>query len=82
MMISDPGVDLGLLLAVAASYMGQAIPAYLVCVGEVGLLGEIRRVKLLEKREKEAKRLGRKQFLGPNQVKTVKIAISQLLQAK
>jgi len=54
----EPSIDLGVALAIASSMAGKSLPAHTVCIGEVGLLGEIRGVSFLERRVKEAKRLG------------------------
>ncbi len=56
--IREPSVDLGLAVAIASSLKGKALPEKTVFIGEVGLLGEIRAVSHLERRIKEAKRLG------------------------
>lgn len=56
--IREPSVDLGLAVAVASSLKGKPLPEKTVFIGEVGLLGEIRAVTHLERRIKEAKRLG------------------------
>ena len=42
----------------ASSLKNKPVPQRTIFVGEVGLLGEIRSVNLLERRIKEAKRLG------------------------
>ncbi len=56
--IREPAVDLSLALAMVTSYREKTLPKGVVCIGEVGLLGEIRPVSFLESRVKEAKRLG------------------------
>lgn len=56
--ITEPAVDLGLAVAMASSLKNKALPAKTVFIGEVGLLGEIRAVSYLDRRIKEAKRLG------------------------
>lgn len=58
MTITEPAADLGIAVAIASSYHNKPVGKGTVYVGEVGLLGEIRKVKLLEKRIKEGKRLG------------------------
>lgn len=55
--VTDPGVDLGVCLAVFSSLKNIAL-SEVVAVGEVGLLGEIRKVSGLDKRIREAKKLG------------------------
>ena len=56
--INEPAADLGIALAVASSYKNISIPKGLVAIGEIGLTGEIRGVSSIEKRVKEAEKLG------------------------
>ena len=63
--INEPSVDLGVLIAVASSYKNIPIPKDMVIIGEVGLTGEVRRINLIEKRIKEAEKLGFKTCIIP-----------------
>ena len=63
--IQEPAVDLGMILAVASSFRGIPIPTDLVAIGEVGLTGEVRSVNMIEKRLKEAEKLGFKKCIIP-----------------
>jgi DNA repair protein RadA/Sms len=56
--VSEPGLDLPLALALASSLRDRPITAGTVVIGEVGLLGELRGVTGLERRLREAARLG------------------------
>jgi DNA repair protein RadA/Sms len=56
--LADPGLDLPLALALASSLRDRLVPHDLVAIGEVGLLGEVRPVTGLERRLREAARLG------------------------
>jgi DNA repair protein RadA/Sms len=56
--VAEPGLDLPLALALASSLRDRAIPGDTVAVGEVGLLGELRAVGGLQRRLREAARLG------------------------
>ena len=56
--VGEPGVDLGLLLAVVSSYQGIPVCSKTVAMGEVGLNGEIRSVVRVESRIKEAIHMG------------------------
>lgn len=56
--VREPAVDLGLAVAMASSLRNKPLPKKTVFIGEVGLLGEVRAVSYLERRIKEAKRLG------------------------
>lgn len=55
--LSDPGVDLGVCLAVYSSMKGIPL-GKTVGIGEVGLLGEIRSIPGMDKRVREATKLG------------------------
>lgn len=56
--ITEPAVDLGLAVAIVSSLKNKKLPQKAVFIGEIGLLGEIRAVSFLDKRIKEAKRMG------------------------
>ncbi|HEX7951200.1 MAG TPA: DNA repair protein RadA [Candidatus Limnocylindrales bacterium] len=56
--VMEPGLDLPLALALASSLRDRAIAPDTVAIGEVGLLGELRGVVGLERRLREAARLG------------------------
>ena len=63
--INEPAIDLGVLMAAASSYKNIAISNSTVIIGEVGLTGEIRSVNLIDKRVKEAEKLGFKTCIIP-----------------
>jgi len=65
MRVIEPGIDLGVLVAVASSMRNRVIDAEAVTVGEVGLGGEIRSVMRIESRIKEAIHMGFKRCLIP-----------------
>lgn len=73
--VKEPAVDLGLAVAIASSLSNKSIPKGTVFIGEVGLLGEIRTVPYLERRSKEAKRLGFEHIILKNEFPTVKSVI-------
>ena len=56
--VIEPALDLALALALASSARDRAVAGGTVAVGEVGLLGELRTVGGLERRIREAVRLG------------------------
>jgi len=56
--VSEPAGDLGICLAVLSSFKNRPVKPKTCVFGEVGLLGEVRRVNGEEKRIKEAKKLG------------------------
>ena len=65
MKISEPAADLGIIATVASSYKNVPISQSTVVMGEVGLTGEVRRINLIEKRLKEAEKLGFKTCIIP-----------------
>lgn len=56
--ISEPAIDLAIVMAIASSYKNRAVPDKMVFVGEIGLSGEVRSVSMIENRVQEAKKLG------------------------
>lgn len=68
--IDEPAADLGVALAVATCARDVVVTPDTVIVGEVGLSGEIRPVNNLEKRIKEAEKLGFKKIIVPAANKT------------
>ena len=60
--LAEPAVDLGIILACISSFKNISIPQDVVAIGEVGLTGEVRAVNMIEKRIKEAEKLGFKKM--------------------
>ena len=56
--LNDPAADLAIAVAVASSHLGVPPPRGAVAIGEIGLAGELRRVRDLPQRLAEAARLG------------------------
>ena len=56
--VDEPGLDLPLALALASSLRDVPVDQRTVAIGEVGLLGELRGVSGVERRLREAARLG------------------------
>ena len=65
MKLNEPAIDLGIVMVTASIFKNIPIPKDMVIMGEVGLTGEIRRINLIEKRLKEAEKLGFKQCIIP-----------------
>ena len=63
--INEPAIDLGIVLASASSYKNIPISNDVIAIGEVGLTGEVRNVNMIEKRIKEAEKLGFKTCIIP-----------------
>ena len=70
--IDEPAADLGVALAVATCARDVIVSPDSVIVGEIGLSGEIRSVNNLEKRIKEAEKLGFKKIIIPKSNKIKK----------
>ena len=70
--IDEPAADLGVALAVATCARDVVVNSSTVIVGEVGLSGEIRAVNNLEKRIKEAEKLGFSKIIVPTMNKIKK----------
>lgn len=62
---NDPSGDLGISLAVATSILDRSVDPTLLCIGEIGLTGEVRPVVSLGQRLKEAARLGFRRAIVP-----------------
>ncbi len=56
--ILEPGIDLGVLMAIASSFSNRSIDSETVVMGEVGLSGEVRTIGRVELRLKEAINMG------------------------
>ena len=63
--INEPSIDLGILMVTASSYKNNPIEKGVAIMGEVGLTGEVRRINMIEKRLKEAEKLGFKKCIIP-----------------
>lgn len=56
--ITEPAIDLGIVMAVVSSFKNRPIDDKLIAFGEIGLSGEVRAVSMAENRVAEAKKLG------------------------
>lgn len=56
--VNEPAIDLGIVSAMASSFLDRPINAGIAVFGEVGLTGEIRGISQMEMRIKEAARMG------------------------
>jgi DNA repair protein RadA/Sms len=63
--VDEPGLDLPLALALASSLRDVPVDPGTVAIGEVGLLGELRGVGGVERRLREAARLGFRRAIVP-----------------
>ena len=58
MRISEPALDLGMVMAIVSSLKNRAVDENMIVFGEVGLSGEVRAVNMAEQRVQEACKLG------------------------
>jgi DNA repair protein RadA/Sms len=63
--VEEPAVDLGIVAAIASSFLDRPIDARTVVLGEVGLTGEVRAISQMDVRIKEAARLGFNRCIVP-----------------
>ena len=63
--VTEPAVDLALVMAVASSAFDKPIPKGMVFIGEIGLSGELRPVNHMESRIREAMKMGFTQAVIP-----------------
>ena len=76
--VTEPAADLAVVLAIISSYKNAAIDPKAIVFGEIGLLGEVRRVGQEQRRVKEAKRLGFTTVYSPERIKNVKAIATTL----
>jgi DNA repair protein RadA/Sms len=70
--IKSTAADLGFIVSLVSSIKNQPPPKKSLFVGEVGLLGEIRKIYFQEKIEKEAERLGFSSVYSSKNIKNIK----------
>ncbi len=84
MKVLEPALDLAIIAAIISSFKERALPANTLLLGEVGLNGEIRPVSQLEKRLKEAQKLGFDNIIISAKTKNIskKIIVSKIKHIK
>jgi DNA repair protein RadA/Sms len=78
--LSEPAADLAVALAIASSKLKKPLPANMAVLGELGLSGELRQVPQMEKRLKEAEKMGFDEIVSPKKTGTVKVLLEQLIK--
>jgi DNA repair protein RadA/Sms len=63
--IEEPAVDMGIVAAVASSFLDRPIQKGTIILGEIGLTGEVRAIGHVETRVAEAKKMGFNRCLVP-----------------
>ncbi len=76
--VTDPAADLAICVAIYSSFKDLNLPKAAVFVGEVGLLGELRNVVQVERRLKEAAKLGYKHAYSAQNYKTLSEVVHNL----
>lgn len=69
--ITEPAADLAICAAIISSFKDMSLPKDACYIGEVGLLGEVRSIRNLDKRVKEAKKLGFEKVISSNNLKSL-----------
>lgn len=77
---NDPSSDLAACLSIASAFFDKPLPKNSVAIGEVGLLGDIRKVFGQEKRVKEARRLGYTNIITSDKIKFLQQGIKLYLR--
>ncbi len=76
--VTEPAADLAVCLAAVSSATASAIPSNVVVCGEVGLGGELRQVRRIERRLAEAARLGFATAVVPQSTPTTAVPMEVL----
>jgi len=64
--VTEPAGDLAVAVAIASAWKDREVPTDVVAIGELGLAGELRRVRDLPQRLAEAARLGFRSAIVPS----------------
>jgi DNA repair protein RadA/Sms len=63
--VEEPAVDIGIVSAIASSFLNRSVPDGVIVLGEIGLTGEIRAIGHVETRVSESKKMGFTRCLIP-----------------
>ncbi len=69
--VTEKAADLAVAAAIMSAMTNKAVPSDTVVIGELGLGGEIRNVPFLDRRLKEADRLGLSNAITPKTIKSI-----------
>lgn len=71
--VDEPAVDLGIVSAIASSFYDKPVKESTLVLGEIGLTGEVRGISQVESRVQEARKMGFRRCLIPeNNLKDLK----------
>ena len=82
MRISEPAADLAVAAALVSSYRNRPVPKGVLCFGEVGLTGEVRRVSAPERRIMDGINLGFTRFIVPGSQLRLPKVDAQIIRVK
>ena len=82
MRISEPAADLAVAAALVSSYRNRPVPKGVLCFGEVGLTGEVRRVSAPERRIMDGINLGFTRFILPDSQLRLPKLDAQIIRVK
>ncbi|MCD5380470.1 DNA repair protein RadA [Candidatus Gracilibacteria bacterium] len=71
MRIDEPGIDLSLVASIISSKTNKVIPKDTIFIGEISLTGKVKNVMYIEKRVKEAGKMGFKKIIIPKLTKKI-----------
>lgn len=77
--IIEPAADLGICMAIFSSFKDFTIPSKTAFIGEVGLLGELRSVRSMDKRISEARKLGFRNIVSPKSFRNLTEVVKYIL---
>ncbi len=69
--LKEPAADLAVAMAIASSKLKKPLPQTMAALGELGLSGELRKVPQMEKRLKEASKMGFEKTLSSADGRTI-----------
>ena len=82
MRITEPAADLAVAAALVNSYRNRPVPKGVLCFGEVGLTGEVRRVSAPERRIMDGINLGFTRFIVPDSQLRLPKVDAQIIRVK
>lgn len=80
--VIEPAADLGICLSIISSFKDQIIKPKTALIGEVGLLGEVRGIRGIDKRMAEAKKMGFSNIISFENAKSLSLAVKLSLVDK
>jgi len=80
--VNEPAIDLPVILAIVSAFKNIPVSSEVVSFGEVGLGGEVRPVPWMEKRVKEAVKIGFKKIICPQDKNAIIGSKAEIIQVK